>query len=66
MVWVGLLEESFEVICRWPRLTPVGAACLPVVAIVMVGHGRGTLGTLVVPPLVTLSTLLGTVDCYVE
>jgi hypothetical protein len=47
VVWVGLLEDSFGVICRWPHLTlvtshdsrdapPVGAAYLPVVAIVMV------------------------------
>jgi hypothetical protein len=54
MVWVGLLKESFEVVCRRPRLTLVTAhgsrnapptrdACLLVVIIIVINRGCGSL-----------------------
>jgi hypothetical protein len=61
------------VVCRHSRLTHVVvrgshdapnaiAACLPIIAIVMVIRGRGPLRMLLAPPLVALNTLLGVVD----
>jgi hypothetical protein len=63
VVWEGLLEESFEVVCRWPRLTLVATrsshdtplarvACLLIIIVAMIGRGCGPLGTLLAPPLV--------------
>jgi hypothetical protein len=73
LVWVGLLKDSLEVVCRWPRPTLVAmcgsrdvphveAACLPVVVVIVVGHGCGPLRMLLVPLLATLSVILGTMD----
>jgi hypothetical protein len=56
VVWVGLLEESLEVVVRWPRLTLVtvgsshdspyvGATRLPIVAIIVLSHGHSLLRT---------------------
>jgi hypothetical protein len=77
VVRASYLKESLEVVCRWPRLTlvavcgscdtpRVGATCLPVVAIIVVGHGRGPLRMLVAPLLAALSAILGTVDGNIE
>jgi hypothetical protein len=77
VIWAGRLEESFDVVCRRPRLTLVTAhgtcdapharaACFPIIVIVLVGRGHDPLGALHAPLLATLSALLGTVDCHVE
>jgi hypothetical protein len=73
VVWVGLLEEPLEVVCRRPLLTlvavldgrdtpHVGATCLTVVAVVVVGHGHVPLRALLAPLLAALEALLGAVD----
>jgi hypothetical protein len=70
LVWVGLLEESLKVACRWPRLMLVTvrgnrdvphtrAACLPVIVVIVVSCGHGPLRSLAVP---LLATLLSVVD----
>jgi hypothetical protein len=73
VVWLGLLEESLEVVVRWPRLTLVtvgsshdspyvGATRLPIVAIIILGHGHSLLRTFFAPPLATLDALPSTLD----
>jgi hypothetical protein len=73
MVWVGFLMEPLEVVHGRPRLTLVatcggqdvphtGATQHPVVAIVMVGCGRGPLKALPAPLSATLDTLPAAVD----
>jgi hypothetical protein len=77
MVWVGLLEEFLDVVCRWLRLMlaassgghdthDVRAARFPIVVVVVVGCRRSPLRKLLVPPLPTLSTLPGALDCDVR
>jgi hypothetical protein len=72
VVLSSFLKEPLEVVCRRPRLTLVaacsgqsashaGAARLPIVAIIMVGCGRGPLDALLAPLFATLDALLGTV-----
>jgi hypothetical protein len=75
VVWAGFLEEPLEVV-RWqPCLTLVdvhgdrdashtGAACLPIIVIIMVG--RGLLRVLAAPLFATLDALLSTVDDNIE
>jgi hypothetical protein len=73
VVWVGLLEESLEVVDRWPCLTLVavgssrdtpyvGATRLPIVAIIVLGRGRSPLRTFLSPPLATLGALPSALD----
>jgi hypothetical protein len=73
MVWEGFLEEYLQVVLGWPGLTlvnpcggqdapHVGATCLPIVAIIVVGHGRTPLKVLLVPLFATLATLPTIVD----
>jgi hypothetical protein len=72
VVWSSFLKEPLEVVFRRPRLMLVaacsgrsashaGAARLPIVAIIMVGCGRGPLDALLAPLFATLDALLGTV-----
>jgi hypothetical protein len=73
VVWAGLLKESLQVVGWRPRLMLVivhgshdvqhaCAARLPIVAIILVGRGRSPLRTLLVPPLASLSALLGALE----
>jgi hypothetical protein len=73
VVLSGLLEESLEVVGRWPQLMlvvvrgyrsapHVGAAHLPVVAVIVVGRGHSPFRTLLALPLATLDTLPGSMD----
>jgi hypothetical protein len=73
VLWVGILEEPLEEVHRRPRLTLVtvhghrvaphiGTTHLPIVAVVMVGHGRGPLRVLLVPPFAFLDAFLSAVD----
>jgi hypothetical protein len=70
VVWAGLLEESLEVVGRRPHLTlvavcgsrdapHVGAAHLPIVAVIVVGCGRSPLRTLLAPPIAALGAMPG-------
>jgi hypothetical protein len=67
VVWVDFLEEPLEAACRWPRLSLVhsgrvashtGATRLPIVAIIIIGRGRGPLRALLVHRFATLDALL--------
>jgi hypothetical protein len=69
VVWAGLLEKPFEVVCRQPRLMLViacgsrggphtGGACLTVIAI---GCGPDPLKALLAPLFATINALLGAV-----
>jgi hypothetical protein len=69
VVWVGLLEEPLEVVCRWPRRTLVAARSsqaasharatyLPVVTVIIAGHGRNPLKSLLAPLVAAFDTLL--------
>jgi hypothetical protein len=73
VVRTGLLKESPKVDHRRPRLTlvavhgsrdvpHVGAACLPVAAIIEVFHGRAPLRMLLAPLLDALGAIFGAVD----
>jgi hypothetical protein len=73
MIWVDFLKEPLEVVCLWAHLTLVAArggrdvphvrvACLPIIAIVVAGRGRGPLKALLTPLFAMLATLLATVD----
>jgi hypothetical protein len=77
VVQADLLKESSEVVCRWPRLMLVAvcssrdaprarAACLPVAAVIMLGHGRDPLRMLLVPLLAAIGVIFGAVDGNVE
>jgi hypothetical protein len=71
--WLGLHEESLEVVYRRPHLTlatvhgshdapHARADCLSIVAIIIVSHSHASLRTLLVPLLAALGALLGAVD----
>jgi hypothetical protein len=77
VVWVGLLEESLEVVGGRSRLMlvvvhdscdvpHVGDARLSVIAIIIVDRGRSSLRTLFAPPLAALDTLPSALDSDVE
>jgi hypothetical protein len=77
MVWAGFLKEPLEVVCGRPRLTlvaacgsqdapHVGIARLPVIAIIMVGRGRGPLKALLAPLCAALDALPTSMDGDVE
>jgi hypothetical protein len=76
-VWVGLTDESVEVVGRRPRLTLVAvrgshdtpyaeAARLTIDVVITVGRGHSPLRTLFVPPLATLNTLPSALDSDVR
>jgi hypothetical protein len=73
VVWVGLLEKPLEVIRRWPRWTVAaahggrhapctGAAHLPAVSIITVGHGHRPLKALFARLVAAFYALLGTMS----
>jgi hypothetical protein len=73
VVWVGLLEESLEVVHQWPRLAlqtmhssddtlHAGAINFLVVVIVIVDHDRNSLRALFTPLLAALGAPLGILD----
>jgi hypothetical protein len=72
LVWASLLEMPLEVVCRWPHRTLVTAhgsrdapharaAYLPIMAVIVAGHGRSPLKALVVPFFAAFDALLGVV-----
>jgi hypothetical protein len=69
VIWAGFLEEPLDVMHRWPHLTlftvrggpdatHARTACLPVVAIIVVGRGHGPLRALLPALFATLDALL--------
>jgi hypothetical protein len=55
VVWAGLLEKPFEVVCSWARLT-----------IFAIGHGHGPFKVSLVRHFAALDALLGAVGGDVE